>query len=192
MAIAPLATIADLTARGVTVDPSETTVVNTYLEVASTIVRDAAGCPISEVISTVTLEGVAATRLFLPGQPVTAVSDVEIDGVAVTDYRLTNGTLWRSQGWTGLCEPAAVTLTMTHGLDPVPADIVDLVCRMAAQALLAFRGGDPAPRQVSSERIGDYSVTYADTESGVMSLTTYQANKLAARFGNGAGMVKLR
>jgi hypothetical protein len=85
-----------------------------------------------------------------------------------------------------------VTLTMTHGLDPVPADIVDLVCRMAAQALLAFRGGDPAPRQVSSERIGDYSVTYADTESGVMSLTTYQANKLAARFGNGAGMVKLR
>jgi hypothetical protein len=45
---------------------------------------------------------------------------------------------------------------------------------------------------VSSERIGDYSVTYADTESGVMSLTTYQANKLAARFGNGAGMVKLR
>jgi hypothetical protein len=192
MAIAPLATIADLTARGVTVDPSETTVVNTYLEVASTIVRDAAGCPISEVISTVALEGVAATRLFLPGQPVTAVSDVEIDGVAVTDYRLTNGTLWRSQGWTGLCEPAAVTLTMTHGLDPVPADIVDLVCRMAAQALLAFRGGDPAPRQVSSERIGDYSVTYADTESGVMSLTTYQANKLAARFGNGAGMVKLR
>jgi hypothetical protein len=192
MALAPLATVADLTARGVTVDSSETTVVNTYLEVASSIVRDAAGCPISEVISTVTLEGGAATRLFLPGQPVTAVSDVEIDGVAVTDYRLTNGALWRSQGWTGLCEPSAVTLTMTHGLDPVPADIVDLVCRMAAQALLAFRGGDPAPRQVSSERIGDYSVTYADTESGVMSLTTYQANKLAARFGNGAGMVKLR
>jgi hypothetical protein len=193
MALAPLATIADLTARGVTVEPSETTIVNTYLDVASTIVRDAAGCPISEVISTVTLEGVAATRLFLPGQPVTAVSDVEIDMVAVTDYRLTNGALWRSQGWTGLCEPSAVTLTMTHGLDPVPADIVDMVCRMAAQALLAFRGGDPAPRQVTSERIGDYAVTYADTESGVMSLTTYQANKLAARFGNGgASVVKMR
>lgn len=193
MALAPLATIADLTARGVTVDPSETTVVNTYLDVASTIVRDAAGSPVSEVISTVTLEGVAATRLFLPGQPVTAVSDVEIDMVAVTDYRLTNGALWRSQGWTGLCEPSAVTLTMTHGLDPVPADIVDMVCRMAAQALLAFRGGDPAPRQVTSERIGDYAVTYADTESGVMSLTNHQANKLAARFGNGgASVVKMR
>jgi hypothetical protein len=192
MALAPLATVADLEARGVTVGTSETAIVGTYLDVASTIVRDAAGCPVSEVISTVTLEGASGATLFLPGQPVTAVSDVQIDGVAVSDYRLTNGALWRSCGWSGRLAPSAVTLTMTHGLDPVPADIVDLVCRMAAQALLAFRGGDPAPRQVSSERIGDYSVTYADTESGVMSLTTYQANKLAARFGNGAGVVKLR
>jgi hypothetical protein len=193
MALAPLATVADLEARGVTVLPSETTIVGTYLDVASTIVRDAAGCPISEVISTVTLEGVAATRIFLPGQPVTAVSDVEIDGVAVTDYRLTNGALWRSQGWTGLCEPSAVTLTMTHGLDQVPADIVDMVCRMAAQSLLSLRSGDPAPRQLTSERIGDYAVTYADTESGVMSLTNYQAAKLAARFGNGGTtMVRIR
>jgi hypothetical protein len=185
MALAPLATVADLEARGVTVGPSETAIVGTYLDVASTIVRDAAGCPIGAAVSTVTLEGVAATRIFLPGQPVTAVSDVEIDGVAVTDYRLTNGALWRSQGWTGLCEPAAVTLTMTHGLTTVPADIVDLVCRLAAQSLLAFRSGDPAPRQLTSERIGDYAVTYADTESGVMSLTPFQRNRLAARFGNG-------
>jgi hypothetical protein len=46
---------------------------------------------------------------------------------------------------------------------------------------------------LTSERIGDYAVTYADTESGVMSLTNYQAAKLAARFGNGGTtMVRIR
>jgi len=189
MALAPLATVADLESRGVAVDPSEVTVVNTYLDVASTIVRDAAGCPISEAVSTVTLEGVADTRLHLPGQPVAAVSDVFVDGVAVSDYRLTNGALWRSQGWTGV-EPSAVELTMTHGLPAVPADIVDMVCRMAAQALVSFRGGDVAPRQVDSERIGDYAVTYSDAETGTMSLTDFQRNRLAARFGGGVGMVR--
>jgi hypothetical protein len=190
MVLAPLATVADLEARGVTVDAAEVAIVGTYLDVASTIVRDAAGCPISEAVSTVTLEGVAATRLHLPGQPVTAVSGVSVDGVAVTDYRLTNGALWRSQGWSG-CEPAVVELTMTHGLPTVPADIVDMVCRMAAQALVAFRGGDPAPRQVTSERIGDYAVTYADTDTGTMSLSDFQRNRLAARFGAGTAMVRV-
>lgn len=193
MALAPLATVADLEARGVSVDPSEVTVVETYLGVASTIVRDAAGATISEAVSSIALEGDTATRLRLPGQPVTAVSDVVVDGVAVTDYQLTNGSLWRAQGWTGACTPSVVELTMTHGLDPVPADVVDMVCRMAAQALIAFRGGDPAPRQVTSERIGDYAVTYADTDTGTMALSDFQRNRLAARFGNGgAAMVRFR
>lgn len=193
MALAPLATVADLEARGVVVDASETTIVETYLAVASSIVRDAAGSPISEEISTISLEGGAEQRLHLPGQPVTAVSNVSVDGLAVTDYRLTNGALWRSQGWQHGCDPSAVELTMTHGLATVPADIVDMVCRMAAQSLVAFRGGDIAPRQVDAERIGDYSVEYADSETGTMSLTDYQRNRLAARFGNGgAGMVRFR
>jgi len=189
MAHDPLATIADLEARGVTVDASETTIVNTYLAVASTLVRDAAGCPISEAVSTISLEGVAYERLRLPGQPVTAVSDVFMEGVEVTDYRLTNGALWRSCGWQSGDTPSVVDLTMTHGLAEVPADIVDMVCRMAAQALIAFRGGDVAPRQVDSERIGDYSVSYSDAETGTMSLSDFQRNRLAARFGNGGATV---
>lgn len=193
MVLAPLATVADIAARGVTVDPSEVTVVNTYLAVASTIVRDAAGSPISAAVSSIALEGDSATRLRLPGQPVTAVSDVAVDGVAVTDYRLTNGALWRSCGWSGACAPAVVELTMTHGLDSVPADIVDLVCRLAVQALIAFRNGDLAPRQVDSERIGDYAVTFSDAETGTMSLSDFQRNRLAARFGSGgARMVRFR
>lgn len=190
----PLATVADMEARGVVVDPSEVTIVNTYLDVASSVVRDAAGCPISEELSTILLEGQRGARLFLPGQPVTSVTDVSVDGVALaaTDYRLTNGALWRDRGWTGCEAPTIVELTMTHGLDPVPSDIVDMVCRMAAQALVAYRGGDVAPRPVESERIGDYAVTYTDAETGTFVLTDFQRNRLAARFGNGgATMVRL-
>jgi len=191
MALAPLATVADIEVRGVAVAPAEVAVTEVYLAAASSLVRDAAGCPISEEISTLSLEGHAGTRLVLPGQPVTAVSDVALDGVAVTDYRLTNGALWRSQGWAAHVAPATVELTMTHGLPDVPADIVEMVCRMATQALLAFREGDPAQRRVDSERIGDYSVEYSDAETGVMALTDVQTRKLAARFGNTAAMVRL-
>lgn len=186
MALAPLATIADLTARGVTVDSSELAAVNVYLDVASTLVREAAGSPISETVSTVTLEG-RGTRLHLPGAPVAAVSDVLVDGVAVSDYRLLSGALTRSCGFDDGTE---VTVTYTHGLSTVPADIVDLVCRLAGQELAALRSGETASRAVESERIGDYSVKYADTETGTMVLSSFQRNRLAARFGGGARAVR--
>ncbi|MFM9815823.1 hypothetical protein ACKI16_46040, partial [Streptomyces scabiei] len=89
MALDPLATVADLEARGLTVDPSETTVVETFLAEASAAVREAAGVPISQTVSTVALEGPDNSQwLTLPGPPILSVSAVEIDGVAVTDWRL--------------------------------------------------------------------------------------------------------
>ena len=46
---------------------------------------------------TVTLAGWQDDQwLNLPGQPVTAVSVVTLSGVAVTDYRLSGGHLWRN------------------------------------------------------------------------------------------------
>jgi hypothetical protein len=185
MALAPLATIADLEARGVTVSPAEVDAVTIYLDVASTLVRDAAGSPISETTSTVTLEG-RGSRLRLPGGPVTAVSAVSVDGVAVSDYKLLSGALTRSCGFDDGTE---VEVTYTHGLPAVPSDIVDLVCRLAGQELVALRSGETASRAISAERIGDYSVTYADTETGTMVLSGFQRNRLAARFGSGAGVV---
>jgi len=190
MALAPLATAADLSARGVTVDPSEAAAVAVYLDVASTLVRDAAGSPISEVTSTVELEG-SGGRLRLPGWPVTAVSAVEIDGEAVTDWKLRSGALTRSCGFP---DGSAVGVTYTHGLPEVPSDIVDLVCRLAGQELLALRNGEGvADRPLKSERIGDYAVTYdSDVTSGTMVLTDFQRDRLAARFGGGAGSVRAR
>ncbi|MBI0294500.1 hypothetical protein JBE04_08390 [Streptomyces sp. PRKS01-29] len=197
MALLPLATVADLTARGLTVESTETAIVGVYLDVASAAVRDAAGSPISQTTSTITLEGEPDPRLRLPGLPVTAVSTVEVDGEPVTDWRLRSGALWRACGWSSGCEPSEVDVTYTHGLPVVPADIVDLVCRIAAAALVAYRseagGTGLAAQDVRAERIGDYSVTYGDdgriTE---MELPDYLRRRLAARFGGGAAVVRSR
>lgn len=198
MALAPLATLADLTARGLTVAPDEETVAETYLDVASAAVREAAGCPISQATSTIEEEGPADSLwLHLPGPPITAVAAVEVDGEAVTDWRLSRGQLWRSCGWSTGCGPTAVTITYTHGLATVPSDIVDLVCRIAAAALVAWRsqpdGGGLAAGDVRAESLGDYSVTYGDTGLITeMELPDYLRERLAARFGGGVAVVRSR
>lgn len=192
MALAPLASIADLAARGVTVEAGETDAVNVYLDVASTLVRDAAGSPVSETTSTVALEGRGA-RLHLPGGPVTAVSAVSVDGVAVTDYVLRSGSLARSCGFP---DGSEVEVTYTHGLPTVPADIVDMVCRMVGRALVRYRESPDAAvasKPVIQERIGDYSVTYAyDVSYSDMELPKYLRARLARRFGNGVGLAVSR
>ncbi|MFC8263248.1 hypothetical protein ACFUNF_37985 [Streptomyces sp. NPDC057291] len=180
-----LATIADLEARGITVAPSEESVTNIYLAVASAAIRDAAGSNISQTTVTVILDGTCEQRLRLPGAPVTALHSVTLDEVPVLDAKLSNGALWRSAGWAG----DDVSVTYTYGLDPVPADVADLTCRLAANSLTAYRNGDPAARQVESERIGDYAVSYADTETGTLSLTDHQRSRLAARFGAGPAVM---
>jgi hypothetical protein len=189
MALAPLATLADMAARGVAVSVDEAPAVAVYLDVASTLVRDAAGSPVSQVTSVVTLEG-SGGRLHLPGKPVTAVSAVSIDGVAVSDWKLLSGALARSCGFP---DGSEVEVTYTHGLAEVPADIVDLVCRLAGQELLALRNGEVAARPTKSERIGDYAITYdTDVYSGAMVLTDFQRARLAARFGASAGSARSR
>ncbi|MBJ6615560.1 hypothetical protein [Streptomyces sp. I4(2020)] len=190
MALAPLATVADLEARGLAVDESEADVVNTYLRVASAAVREAAGTAISRTTSTITLEGQAGQWLTLPGPPIVSVASVAIDGRAVTDWRLRSGRLWRAAGWSN-CEPSEVDVTQTHGLVDVPEDIVDLVCRMAAAALNAYRSEDGGAalgtaKEVTSERLGDWAVTYgADGRISEMDLPDYWRERLAARFGGG-------
>lgn len=199
MALSALATTADLAARGLTVEAgTETTVATTYLDVASTAVREAAGVPISQTTSTVLLEGPDASQwLTLPGPPIISVASVELDGEAVTDWRLRSHRLWRACGWSPTCEPSEVEVVQTHGLNPVPSDIVDLVCRITATALADYRadseGAGLAAADIRSERIGDYSVTYGD--SGLittMELPDYLCERLAARFGGGATIVRLR
>ncbi|MFD5724659.1 hypothetical protein ACFWMT_00970 [Streptomyces sp. NPDC058368] len=194
MALDPLATLDDLAELGLTVETDETTVANRYLAVASAAVRDAAGSPISQTTSTVTLEGDTGQRLRLPGLPVQSVAAVAIDGVAVTDWRLRSGTLWRFGGWTNI-QPSDVVVTYTHGLPEVPADIIDLVGRLVAGAMASYRaedgGASLGTQVITSERIGDYAVTYGgDGLATDMDLPAYLRERLAARFGGGVSSLR--
>jgi hypothetical protein len=99
-------------------------------------------------------------RWFLPAIPVTGVSAITVDGVALatTDYA------WTAQGeisraWTsrrmatGL--PPAVTVTYSHGYDPVPDGLVALLYETAEGVL------SDAPGSLVSETLGSWSATYA-------------------------------
>lgn len=194
MALDPLATLDDLAELGLTVETDETTVANRYLAVASAAVRDAAGSPISQTTSTVTLEGDTGQRLRLPGLPVQSVASVAIDGTAVTDWRLRSGQLWRFGGWTNIL-PSDVVVTYTHGLPEVPADIIDLVGRLVAGAMASYRaedgGASLGTQVITSERIGDYAVTYGgDGLATDMELPAYLRERLAARFGGGVSSLR--
>ncbi|MFJ9558054.1 hypothetical protein ACIRPH_29975 [Nocardiopsis sp. NPDC101807] len=196
MALPALATLDDLAARGVSVGDAETVRVETFLASASAAVRDAAGCAISETTSTISLPGDGEPWLSLPAPPVTAVDEVLVDAQAVTDWRLVGGWLWRPSGWQPTV-PCEVTVTYTHGLPEVPADLVDLVCRIAAAILVASRSSEDgtgiAAGDIRSERIGDYSVTYGD-DGGIteLELPDHLRRRLAARFGGGIGLVRSR
>nr|WP_278458726.1 hypothetical protein [Thermobifida fusca]PZN65284.1 MAG: hypothetical protein DIU53_04315 [Thermobifida fusca] len=196
MPLPPLATVADLDARGVTVDEGETVRVETFLASASAAVREAAGCAISETTSTISLPGTPGPWLTLPAPPVSAVDEAPVAGRPVPAGRLVGGGLWRPPGWqpSVRCE---VPVPYPPGLPDVPADLVDLVCRIAAATLVASRGNEDgtgiAAGDVRSERIGDYSVTYGD-DGGIteLELPDHLRRRLAARFGGGTGLMESR
>lgn len=194
MALDPLATTADLIARGIEV--TDVTAANTFLQSASDEVRNAAGVPISRETFTIEIPGGCDQWLHLPGQPVVSVSLVEIDGDAVTDFKLVGGHLWRRLGWQ-TWEPVTVTVALTGGLSEIPSDIVDLVCAMTGHALdEADEGGYASRGDESSERIDDYSVQFTGTEktrlAGPMELPEATRQRLRARFGGTTDLVTSR
>lgn len=190
MALVPLASATDLSDRGI--DVTDTAAVSAFLASASEAVRDAAGCAISEVTATVSLEGSSTRWLPLPGWAIRSVDEVLIDGSAVTDAVLASGRLWRRNGWSACGEPSLVTVTYSQGVTEVPADIVDLVCSLVGAALAAKTdGGYAANTGLQYESIDDYRVGYAtgaDAVASVMELPTRTKQALASRFGAGVAV----
>lgn len=193
MALPNLAVAADLTARGIT----PTALHTTMLAVASSLVRQAAGVPISETESTVTLWGLEGSSwLDLPGAPVTEVGEVVLDGdtLDADDYKLVYNRLWRAGTWGGSSDPLEVEVTMTHGFPTVPAAIVNLVCDLAILGAATAEEGAHDPRVVA-EQIDDYKVTFSEDAGAVssaMEIPPLTRNWLRTQFGGGASVVSFR
>lgn len=191
----PLATIADLTARDIT---GTTSTLDALLAAASAEVRSAAGVPISRETVTVSWPGTPRQWLTMPCQPIVSAADVLLDGDEITDWRKVGGRLWRRSGWAVRGEPVEVTATITGGLDPVPEDIVDLVCSMVGAGLARLSEGDgyASRDDKASVRIDDFAESYitasGDRLAGVMELPRATRRRLAARFGGGAYVVEAR
>lgn len=185
MALSPLASTADLTARGIT-----TGSVALALSVASSTIRDAAGSAISSVTGTVVVPAPSGRMLTLPG-PVSNVTAVLIDSTAVTDYENLGNALWRRCGWS--CEPVPVSVTATFGLAAVPDDIVDLTCMLAKAWLDHVAAGGGSVAGLTSAKLDDAAEGYSDEFAGQVSpiyIPDVTRRWLSARFGGGVAVVE--
>jgi len=112
------------------------------------------------------LDGNGTTTLTLPAAPVTAVSRVELAGVALTPDEFAwsaDGLLERDSGW-----PRArrnVRVIWSHGYDPVPGMVSDAVVTAAHIALNTEPG-------LSTLSVGGMSVSYATRFGGATSGAT--------------------
>lgn len=188
MALATLAVAADLSARGV--DTSNADRVAVALEVASAAVRDAAGAVISQTTSTLTFHGHHETLLALPG-PITDVAAVTIDGTAVTEYEIEHDGLYLASSWGS----GDISVTFTHGLPTVPADIVDLTCQLAIAWLGHTAQGGGSTAGLTSVRIDDAAESYNDESAGQVSpayIPSVTRQHLRARFGTAAQVIGFR
>lgn len=184
MSLDPLADVSDLPLVWRT-----NTDVDRALRVASAAVRDAAGVAIGEETSTVGTNGGPENLLRLPG-PVTAVASVLLDGTAVTDFEVLPNGLWRHCGWGRF--PCPITVTYTHGLAPVPDDIVDLVAQLAVAWLLHQSEGGGSTAGLTSARLDDAAEGYNDESAGHVSpvyIPEIDRQWLARRFGGGVEVV---
>lgn len=197
MALAPLAQAADLVTKGVALD--NLPLVNLMLNVASSVIREAAGSTISQETSTVKVIAPDGRWLTLPG-PVTAVSSVLIDGAAYGDWKFVGGMLWHPFGWSygayatqrpfrhDIWIPVEVTVTYTHGYVEVPADIVNLCADLAKLGIeAAGKASTPANVVAVSHSVDDYTerLQYTEQARTAMELPDVTKAWLAQRFGSG-------
>lgn len=180
----PLAYLSDLTTHGIST--TNAALAQSLIDSVSEDVREAAGCPITVTESVYTTGGVAEQFLPLPGGPIRSVTSVTVDGVAVTDFKIRDGRLWRSGGWGDI--DVDVVVEYVHGYDVPPADITRKVCLHVAAGLAAAADGFAGHRGVAYARIDDYHIGYmqGDAENvDPVELTDREKVDLRNRFGGG-------
>lgn len=169
----PLATTDDLAARlptGTTIDTARAE--QLILDVSAAF-RRKTGQSFTEETTTERLK-VRKNKIRLPQHPVTAVSSVkDLNGTSIVFTRVNNilhldtvvPDWW---AW----EPRRTALgyadvNYTHGYNPLPDDLVGLVCQVVARGL----GVNPTETGVSQEALGPYSYTIGSAAaSGTLGL----------------------
>lgn len=123
------------------------------VEAAEASIRAEAGWHIAPVVTeTLTLDTDGGTFLRLPSLRVVSVdSVVDADAAALGDYTLSRlGTLYRRRGWPWGFGGVAVTLT--HGFDAMPAELVPVVVDRCRRLL----AGDATQR---TESVGPFTLS---------------------------------
>lgn len=180
-----LATLADLESYGI--DVTDEQAASSLLDSVSDAVRSAAGCPITFGEWTVDIPGEQSRKLDLPCRAVRSVSKVLVDGKPVDDWRLLGSSLYREEPWSPFGRiPSVVTVTFTGGWDPIPADIVRLVCSYVAAGLHQLADGGPGAHSgIAYERLDDAQVGYTHdgTQIDATELPEATRRSLRNRFG---------
>lgn len=138
---------------------TDTTTATLVLDLATEQVRTIVGQKITQATATAHLwvDDPTDRWLWMPQRPVTAVTAVTIDAVAVTNYTVLPHALWREDGWIdgsqdAAGEPIKVTVAHTYGYATIPDDIKAACLHLAAQMYAN-------PDGAQSERIDDYAVS---------------------------------
>lgn len=193
----PLATVSDLTTRLGIETPVEGTVehmqLTGLLADASGEIRATIGQPLSRATSTVTLypDGESGRRSYvdLPAVPVVSMESVLVGGQSVA-YSRRYATL--ELGRVSL--DTEITVTYTHGYDPVPEELVKWTCVLAAAQRAAADQSEALGMVAGvlqhTQSIDDYSETWGAAGGGGdgsigMVLPERVAARLRASYGAG-------
>lgn len=142
--------------------------VQATLNAASVLIRRRARQTISFVADDVAMFEAREDRIFvLPELPVSDVAAVEFNGAPIQDWSWDRKrSLHRGSGW-GRAGIDRLTVTYSHGYDPVPDDVVLAVVSMAARLANTSAFTREAAGPVTSESWGDHSITFADLTGGM-------------------------
>lgn len=156
------------------------------IECATAVVQNAAGDQriVQVEDDPFTIMGTTDSWLWLPQVPVTEVSEVEIDGEALTvdeDYKVFGNRLWRKCGWAACwSEPSTITGVTTHGY---PAGSQHL--QLARSAVLSLvRAVYDNPTGATREAIDDYSIAF-EAMTSALEASPYLTKALAKKYGTG-------
>lgn len=166
------------------------------IECATSIVQEhAGGQRIVQVLGdTAELLGDTGSWLDLPQLPVSGVTSVTLDGVAVAEGRTCGcwnrpGTsrLWRDKGWaTTPGVPSTVNVVYDHGY---PAGVQDLqFARSAVLGLLRSVYGNPTG--LTRLQIDDYAEAY-EALAARMEASPHLQRALLRKYGRPSGLVKI-